>query len=261
MHSTRTNCNLSPRSDGISQAHTKKQEILKRAEGLLAEAPLEDLLGFLSPEKLAEGAPFSAATVRYHFGVNGRKFSSKMLAGALRDRMLDGNREAAKFAAEGYSYASTGVSDIADADKVTEGILDNVERYSAQILEKHPSLGARERMYLLTILTSERDAENAEALRSTDKEILAEFEEIYELFLEKTNRKLVDCITAKDLAAMISSFLFGATLMGRFNPDFKMELVAHTVVRIFWSFTYDPSRQKESLYETDIAEEVNSRRR
>lgn len=246
---------------GFHKARNTEEEILERAEELLAEAPVESLLAFLTPEKLAEGAGFSPASVRYHFGTDGRKFSAEKLADALMVRMLEGNRQAARVAASGYRYASTGVSDFADADKVIEGILADVERFSAPVLEEHPSLGARERMYLLAVLTSERDTENAEALRATGEEILAESEEIYELYLEKTERELVDCITAKDLGALISSLLLGATLMGRYDPDFKMELVARTVVRIFWSFTYDPSRQKESLYKTDIAEEVSRRGR
>jgi AcrR family transcriptional regulator len=246
---------------GSHRPQTKEQEILERAEELLAEAPIESLLSFLSPEKLAEGADFSPAAVRYHFGMDGRRFNPEKLGAALVQRMLEGNRQAAQIAASGYRYASTGVSDFADADKVIEGILADVEQYSGSVLEERPSVAARERMHLLALLISERDEEVAAALRATDEEILSESEAIYQLYLEKTNRKLVDCITARDLAALISSLLFGATLMRRFNPDFEMELVARTVVRVFWAFTYDPSRQKEALYKTDIAEEVNPRRR
>src|SRR6187402_1929996 len=103
---------------------TRAQLILDRAEELLAAAPMAQLLRFISPEALAEvpkdpveGPPFSPASVRYHFGAEGRKFSHAKVATALVERMLKGNRQAAQVAAASYRYAANGVHDFADADK------------------------------------------------------------------------------------------------------------------------------------------------
>jgi len=232
--------------------NTTEQSILEQAEKLLAEAPMESLLEFLTPERLAKEASFSPAAVRYHFGEEGRKFSIVKLGRALVKRMLSGNRKAAKLSAGGYHYVAGLVNDFADADKVIEGILSDVGQHYGPMLEEDQPTAARERMYLLAILASERDEAVARDLRATDDEVLGEFEEVYELYLQRTGRELVDGVSSRDLAMLISSLLLGATLTGRYNDDFKMELVATTVVRIFWAFTYDPSTQTEALYDSDV---------
>lgn len=229
-----------------------KERILDRAEVLLSEANLEQLLGFLTPERLADGADFSPAAVRYNFSQEGRRFDRPALASALLERFVAAYGEAAKSAIEVYRYASIAVSNFADADRVVEGVLGDVERYYGPALEQEPAAAARERLYLLALLTAERQPESARALADSDERILAEYAEVYDLYLEKTNRRLAAGLTSMDLANLISYLLIGATLVGRYSSDIDMETVARAVIRVFWAFTYDPETQGQPSYESEI---------
>lgn len=229
-----------------------QEEILDRAEALLANASLEDLLAFITPERLSEGAEFSPAAVRYNFRAGGRRFSRAELADALLERLVQANQAAAKVATDGYRYASRAVHTFADADKVIEGILADVEQYYGESLEQDPAAAARERLYLLALLTAERQAESAAALSASDERIIDEYAKIYDLYLEKTGRRLVADLSSRDLAHLISCMLTGATFVGRYSPEPQMETVARAVVRIFWSFTYDAATQTQPTYENEI---------
>lgn len=231
-----------------------QEEILDRAEALLAEADLEDLLAFITPERLSEKAKFSPAAVRYNFRTGGRRFSRAELADALLERFVHAYGEAAKVAAGGYRFASKAVSTFADADKVIEGILADVEQYYGESLEQDPAAAARERLYLLALLTAERQTKSAAALRASDDQIIGEYAEIYDLYLEKTDRRLAAGLTSVDLAHLVSCMLVGATLIGRYSPEPQMESVARAVVRIFWSFTYDATTQSQPTYESEIGD-------
>ena len=232
---------------------SRPDEILQRAEELLAEASLEDLLQFVSPESLAKGSSFSAAAVRYHFGADGRKFSRSKLADALLERMAKGNLEAAEVAITGYRYASVSVEDFSDAHKVIEGILADVSQYYGSMLAEDVSTAARERMYLMAVLTSEREDRSAGVLRDYDDEVLGRYADIYELYLDKVGRKLAKGLSTRDFAHLISLILLGATFVGRYSADeIDMQQVAQAVIRIFWAFTYDPATQAEPAYEQEI---------
>jgi hypothetical protein len=218
-----------------------RAEIVAAALRQVGEVDLAALFRAVTPDTLAAGEPWSASTVRYHFGAHDddargrlafqrRDLGLAVLAAALADAV-----GASSDAADAYEDTAASLATAGTVDEVLAAMAANLAAFVPGASTEDVS--PRERMYFLALAVCDDDRGVARELREARARQIARYLPMYQAFLDALGRDLRPGRTLRDLANAIYALLDGHIARLRFDPNTPSEWVGDTVMSVFASFT------------------------
>ena len=220
-----------------------RERVVAAARRLLGDAPVDSLLTFLTIEAIREevatdgqGPAPSSKTISQLFSAPGLagRFDRSVLIDAVLEGVVRDTETVAQANADGYLQAADTVRRGGGPEAVIAAI-------ASDLLDYMPvgamEVDARERAYYFCSTVADDARPLARRLRQfhgTAKDI---YEGAYKAFLEVLNRRLATDVTYDQLYLAISGYLEGVQLYRRQGVAIDDDLIAMTVMRIFWAHT------------------------
>jgi len=225
-----------------SDAPGVRDEIVEAALRQIGDTGLDGLFRGITPDALAAGSPWSASSVRYHFGSRGEDrdhgrlaFQRRDLALAVLDAALQDAIGASEDAAQIYHRAAAALPARGSMDDVLAAITANLSLFVPGASPEDVS--PRERMYFLALAVCDEDRDVARAMREARSRQLDRYEPMYRAYMDALDRELKPGRTLRDLANAIYALLDGHIARLRFDPNTPSDWVGETVLTLFASFT------------------------
>jgi hypothetical protein len=245
---------VSPDAPGIRGA------IVDAALRRIGDADLDHLFRAVTPESLAKSEPWSASTVRYHFGAraqdqdNGRlAFQRRDLALAVLEAALHDATVASADAAELYQQSAAALPAAGTMDEVLAAITANLNAFVPGA--STDDVSPRERMYWLALAVCDEDRDVARLLRDARGRQIERYGPTYQAYMDALGRDLKPGRSVLDLANTIYALLDGHIARLRFEPSVPSAWLGETVLSIFASFTVRRGEEPR-----DAADELLGRR-
>lgn len=219
-----------------------REAIVDAALRGMGDADLDHLFRAVTPESLAQDEPWSASTVRYHFGARAQDqdggrlaFQRRDLALAVLEAALRDAAEASADAAEIYQQAAAALPASGSMDDVLAAIAANLDAFVPGASSEDVS--PRERMYFLALAVCDEDRDVARLMRAVRAGQIERYAPMYRAYMDALGRELKPGRTVEDLANTIYALLDGHIARLRFEPNVPSEWLGETVLSIFASFT------------------------
>ncbi|MDO9407873.1 hypothetical protein [Patulibacter sp.] len=221
---------------------TVREEIVEAALRRIGDADLSGLFRSVTPDALAADAPWSASSVRYHFGTapdddaagrlafNRRDLGLAVLEAALQDAI-----GASADAADVYRAAAESLPSRGSMDEVLDAVKANLAAFVPGASPEDVS--PRERMYFLALAVCDEDRDVSRRLREARSRQIERYAPMYRAYLDALDRELHPERTVADLANAIYALLDGHIARLRFDPSVPSEWVGEAVLTLFASFT------------------------
>lgn len=219
-----------------------RDAIVESALRKIGDADLDHLFRAVTPESLAKQEPWSASTVRYHFGARAQDtddgrlaFQRRDLALAVLEAALEDATAASADAADLYQQAAASLPATGAMDDVLAAITANLNAFVPGA--STDDVSPRERMYWLALAVCDEDRDVARLLRAARGRQIERYGPTYQAYMDAMDRELKPGRTVADLANTIYALLDGHIARLRFDPHVPSDWLGDTVLCIFASFT------------------------